>query len=54
MSCCCMLIRYFFALDLLGRSVTDGSAYFKKWNGERFVRVCKSLPSCFSLDVQRP
>ncbi|KAH7043046.1 hypothetical protein BKA57DRAFT_119686 [Linnemannia elongata] len=27
--------RFFVA----GRSVTDGSAYFKKWNGERFVRV---------------
>ncbi|KAF9903057.1 hypothetical protein EC991_004270, partial [Linnemannia zychae] len=22
-----------------GRSVTDGSAYFKKWNGHRFIRV---------------
>ncbi|KAG0375134.1 hypothetical protein BGX24_009499, partial [Mortierella sp. AD032] len=22
-----------------GRSVTDGSAYFKKWNGNRFIRV---------------
>ncbi|KAF9124153.1 hypothetical protein BGW39_008409 [Mortierella sp. 14UC] len=22
-----------------GRSVTDGSAYFKKWNGRRFIRV---------------
>ncbi|KAF8936827.1 hypothetical protein BGZ47_009311 [Haplosporangium gracile] len=27
--------RFFVA----GRSVTDGSAYFKKWNGQRFVRV---------------
>ncbi|KAG9063527.1 hypothetical protein KI688_004411 [Linnemannia hyalina] len=29
----------FHSFFVAGRSVTDGSAYFKKWNGERFVRV---------------
>lgn len=45
------MLTLFFALVLIGRSVTDGSAYFKKWNGQRFVRVCKSLPLYFSLDI---
>ncbi|KAF9191222.1 hypothetical protein BGZ50_009568 [Haplosporangium sp. Z 11] len=26
-----------------GRSATDGSAYFKKWNGHRFIRVSSEL-----------
>ncbi|KAF9139439.1 hypothetical protein BGX30_007975 [Mortierella sp. GBA39] len=29
----------FHSFFVAGWSVTDGSAYFKKWNGERFIRV---------------
>lgn len=32
-----MFHRFFIA----GRSSTDGSAYFKKWDGVKFIRVCK-------------